>query len=105
MIFRQVADLLTNARGSGWRAKQFGFATGYLDYPKEYFDQSGLARAVLAEQTIDLTFLDFESNFFECLNATVFFAEFPRLDNRHARLPVGGDGLHLEWNSPSDRRY
>ena len=105
VIFGQVADAPAHVGGAGRLAEQRGLAVGLLGDAEEDLDERGLARAVLAEQAVDLALLDRERDALERLDAAVVLAELARLDDRHGRLRDEVLGMVTPKDSPIGRGY
>jgi len=84
LIFGDVADLVVGLAADfvGIGAEDLGSALAGGDEIHEDFDRSGFSGAVLANESIDRAFLDFEIDVVKSNYAAVFFGERVRSDYR-----------------------
>src|SRR4029079_10213033 len=64
-------------------ARQFHLSAGWREQAAQYLDRSGLARAVRAEQTVNLAVFDFDVDVFDRVESAEAFVQ---------RVSADGDG-------------
>src|SRR5262249_21274651 len=105
VVLGQVADAFADLGVAGGLAKQPGFALPAADDAEQHLDQCGLAGAVLAEQAVDLAFLDLDADALQGLNAAVILGQVGRFDDGHgADSPEAGSRNCGQFSTGVDKR-
>src|SRR5437868_14674443 len=83
MIFRQVADALSNPRRTNRETEQARFSRSSFRDAKQDLDKSGLAGAVLPKQAEDFSGLDSQAYAFQSVDLAVLLDKTFYFDDRH----------------------
>src|SRR5262249_7901063 len=86
MVFRQVADLVTDGHGSRRPLQQLRVTFGRPDDAEENLDERCLAGAIATQEAIDLAALDGNGNATQRFHGAILFGQRIGADDGHIRL-------------------